>query len=101
MKEEITVFLCLVMLNLQINLKEQKAKTEIRGEGIRSITIVQCIVKERKPYDKPGDCPVCGMDLVEQPSVNKKIQYTCPMHPEIIKDDPGSCPNLRNGSCTT
>lgn len=22
-----------------------------------------------KTYDKPGDCPVCGMDLVEQPSV--------------------------------
>jgi len=32
------------------------------------------------------------MDLLEQPSFNKKIQYTCPMHPEIIKDEPGSCP---------
>jgi Cu2+-exporting ATPase len=29
---------------------------------------------------------------VEQPSINKKIQYTCPMHPEIIRDEPGSCP---------
>ena len=47
-----------------------------------------------KTYDKPGDCPVCGMDLVEE--VNLKAtsdtQYTCPMHPEIIKDEPGSCP---------
>lgn len=45
-----------------------------------------------KTYDKPGDCPVCGMDLVEQPSLAKKTEYTCPMHPEIIKDGPGDCP---------
>jgi Cu+-exporting ATPase len=45
-----------------------------------------------KTYDKPGDCPVCGMDLVKQPSVKKTSKYTCPMHPEIIRDEPGSCP---------
>jgi Cu2+-exporting ATPase len=44
-----------------------------------------------KTYDKPGSCPVCGMDLVEQPAAHK-TQYTCPMHPEIIRDQPGSCP---------
>ncbi|MET7027903.1 heavy metal translocating P-type ATPase [Sediminicola luteus] len=44
-------------------------------------------------YDKPGDCPVCGMDLVEeQRMVATVTQYTCPMHPEVVKDDPGSCP---------
>lgn len=45
-----------------------------------------------KVYDKPGDCPVCGMDLVKQPPNIQKIQYTCPMHPEVITDEPGSCP---------
>ncbi|MAY51786.1 MAG: copper-translocating P-type ATPase [Flavobacteriaceae bacterium] len=47
-----------------------------------------------KTYDKPGDCPVCGMDLVEEVNLTatSDIQYTCPMHPEIIKDEPGSCP---------
>ena len=45
-----------------------------------------------KTYDKAGDCPVCGMDLIEQPKANQAIQYTCPMHPEIIKEEPGSCP---------
>ena len=45
-----------------------------------------------KTYNKPGDCPVCGMDLVEQPSAVKKTRYTCPMHPEIIRDEPGDCP---------
>jgi len=45
-----------------------------------------------KVYDKAGDCPVCGMDLVQQPTVIQNTQYTCPMHPEIIQDKPGSCP---------
>ncbi|GAB1446894.1 copper-translocating P-type ATPase [Flammeovirgaceae bacterium] len=47
-----------------------------------------------KTYDQPGDCPVCGMDLVEEINLSSKsnTQYTCPMHPEIVKDEPGSCP---------
>lgn len=47
-----------------------------------------------KTYDKPGDCPVCGMDLVEQQnlSTTSSEQWTCPMHPEIIKDEFGACP---------
>ncbi len=46
-----------------------------------------------KTYDKPGDCPVCGMDLVEEVSLKSGGQkYTCPMHPEIIEDEPGDCP---------
>ena len=45
-----------------------------------------------KTYDKPGNCPVCGMDLIEQPKLQTSAQYTCPMHPEIIRDEPGSCP---------
>ncbi len=45
-----------------------------------------------KTYDKAGDCPVCGMDLIEQPKLKVDTKYTCPMHPEIIKDAPGSCP---------
>ena len=47
-----------------------------------------------KTYDKPGDCPVCGMDLVEEQnlSATSSEQWTCPMHPEIIRDEPGACP---------
>ncbi len=45
-----------------------------------------------KTYDKAGDCPVCGMDLVEQPALSNATEYTCPMHPEIIRDEMGSCP---------
>lgn len=46
-----------------------------------------------KTYEEPGDCPVCGMDLVEEASAttNKVQEYTCPMHPEVISDEPGDC----------
>ncbi|RDK88925.1 Cu2+-exporting ATPase [Marinirhabdus gelatinilytica] len=47
-----------------------------------------------KTYDQPGDCPVCGMDLVEEVNLTatSETQYTCPMHPEIVRDQPGDCP---------
>ncbi len=45
-----------------------------------------------KLYDKAGDCPVCGMDLVQQASISQKTEYTCPMHPEIIRNEAGACP---------
>ncbi|HUH29353.1 heavy metal translocating P-type ATPase [Gelidibacter sp.] len=47
-----------------------------------------------KTYDKPGDCPVCGMDLVEEQNLSAMAseQWTCPMHPEIVQDEAGSCP---------
>ncbi|MBU2951202.1 heavy metal translocating P-type ATPase [Tamlana agarivorans] len=49
--------------------------------------------EDYKTYEKPGDCPVCGMDLVEQHNVTGGAinQWTCPMHPEILKDESGDC----------
>lgn len=43
-----------------------------------------------KVYDSNVGCPVCGMDLVKYPE-KKKVQYVCPMHPEIVSDKPGNC----------
>ena len=47
-----------------------------------------------KTYDQPGDCPVCGMDLVEEQNLSSATveQWTCPMHPEIVRDEAGACP---------
>jgi cation transport ATPase len=71
--------------------KEEKLKLRSDGKG-SGVFYCPMHCEGTKTYNKPGDCPVCGMDLVEQPSAKKKVQYTCPMHPEIIRDDPGSCP---------
>jgi Cu(I)/Ag(I) efflux system membrane fusion protein len=45
--------------------------------------------------EEPGDCPICGMSLIEkidQSTLTKKKQFVCSMHPEVIKDEPGDCP---------
>jgi len=64
-------------------------KAPVDGTGIFYCSM-QC--EGDKTYDEAGSCPVCGMDLVEQPKLTVATQYTCPMHPEIIRDSPGSCP---------
>ena len=47
-----------------------------------------------KTYDQAGDCPVCGMDLVEEQNLSASAleQWTCPMHPEVVKQEAGACP---------
>jgi len=63
---------------------------------------------------QPGECPICGMNLVEidasgheaavkadtthmtmdqakHPITAKPGQYTCPMDPEVISESPGKC----------
>ncbi len=60
--------------------------------------------------DHASDCPECGMHLVPEgeatehehhdhaggvqaaPPADGRVLYTCPMHPEIIRDKPGRCP---------
>jgi len=87
----------------QINEKQKSHNGNVNIEDIKPVIVnssneegqyfcpMHC--EGNKTYDKPGNCPVCGMNLEKMPSVAlKKKQYTCPMHPEIIKDAPGSCP---------
>ncbi|MFD0762747.1 heavy metal translocating P-type ATPase [Lutibacter aestuarii] len=72
--------------------KKIKEKELQKGEGSGTYYCpMHC--EGDKVYNKAGDCPVCGMDLIEEKKmVASNIQFTCPMHPEIIKDEPGSCP---------
>jgi Cu2+-exporting ATPase len=56
-----------------------------------------CALREEiKSYTMRRRLSVCGMDLVQQPVLNQRQQYTCPMHPKLLKTDP-QLPNLRNG----
>jgi nucleoside-diphosphate-sugar epimerase/uncharacterized membrane protein len=60
---------------------------------------------------EPGRCPKCGMALELRTassedhsehsehadhdlamSVKEAVEYTCPMHPEIVRSEPGNCP---------
>jgi membrane fusion protein, copper/silver efflux system len=73
--------------------------------------IYTCPMHPQVRQDHPGTCPICGMELVpEEPSASastatatansapaaalapQKQLYTCPMHPQVIQDHPGTCP---------
>src|SRR5699024_8028895 len=68
----------------------ENRKTEKNDKG-KGIYYCHMHCEGDKTYDKFRNCPVCGMDLVKQP-VSNVSEYTCPMHPEVIKSEPGSCP---------
>lgn len=68
------------------------SKSAPRGEGT-GVFYCPMHCEGEKTYEAPGDCPVCGMDLVEEQNLSTlpTEQWTCPMHPEIVQDDPGAC----------
>lgn len=69
-----------------------KVKPKVQKDG-NGVFYCPMHCEGEKTYDETGDCPVCGMDLVEEISLSTlQSQYTCPMHPEIIKDEAGACP---------
>ena len=72
-------------------IEPKKEKSKEKGNGTFYCPM-HC--EGEKTYDKAGDCPVCGMDLVEEQKLNSSNaeQWTCPMHPQIIRDEPGACP---------
>ena len=84
----------------------------------RNAPVYTCPMHPEIQRDEPGKCPICGMDLVKQepkneagkemaknemaghgmnainkePAEGKEVQYTCPMHPEVVSNQPGNCP---------
>ena len=49
-----------------------KGKSSAIGKG-SGVYYCPMHCEGEKTYDKPGDCPVCGMDLVEQPSLVEEV----------------------------
>ncbi len=72
--------------------KTEKIESKENGNGVYYCPM-HC--EGEKTYKEPGNCPVCGMDLLQEvslASMPSNSQYTCPMHPEIVRDEPGNCP---------
>jgi len=75
-------------------LGEEPPKKEKKGQGT-GVFYCPMHCEGDKTYDKPGDCPVCGMDLVEEVSLQAQpTEYICPMRCEGDKtySEPGDCP---------
>lgn len=60
----------------------------------------RCPMHPQIEQDRPGGCPICGMDLVVvAPPVAsdaaRESVYACPMHPEVTQAGPGRCPKCK------
>lgn len=71
------------------------------GRDTAAATKYHCPMHPTYISDRPGECPICGMNLVpmpqgetsvpaEQPS--ETVKYYCPMDTTYISDKPGECP---------
>lgn len=59
----------------------------------------------RLPGRSRPDWPACRPDNRKEPTMSfadratnqpaGKTQWTCPMHPEVVRDEPGRCPTCR------
>ncbi|MFK5982833.1 MAG: cation transporter, partial [Flavobacteriaceae bacterium] len=56
--------------------KNAEVKKSVDGNGVFYCPM-HC--EDEKTYDSQVGCPVCGMDLVEQPKTEVTTQYTCSM----------------------
>ncbi|MHB8843373.1 MAG: heavy metal translocating P-type ATPase [Nitrospirota bacterium] len=88
-----------------------KAGPALKTEEPKSGKVFTCPMHPEVRQPSPGSCPKCGMALepvdlpqgthphpILPPEVegvadkDKSIEWTCPMHPEIVRNAPGSCP---------
>jgi len=66
--------------------------------GAERLTVSCGCNMEAKQYEYKMDIKCCHSEHVhdkqatKEPKNGKRIVYTCPMHPEVIKDAPGKCP---------
>ena len=74
----------------QSKAKKEK-QTKYKGSG-KLYCPMHC--EDDKTYDKIGDWPVYGINLVEEQnlSTTNSEQWTCPMHSEIVESEESSCP---------
>ena len=69
-------------------------------EQVQAMKTHICPMHPTVVSDKPGSCPICGMDLVQKEmngghrhdAQMEHETYICPMHPTVVSDKPGSCP---------
>jgi len=88
MKKQI-ILLYLVFLSLGIAFAQTNTPSSGSNNSVAKKPVTYtCSMHPEIKSDKPGQCPVCNMELV----VKAIAEYSCPMHPEITSSTPGKCP---------
>lgn len=84
--------------------REPASRGTPRAGAPAGLGLYTCPMHPQVRQEGPGQCPICGMDLVpaeagqERPAhphehgADGATTYTCPMHPEVRQDQPGQCP---------
>lgn len=103
---------CLMKEGKMVCVKDGKMipmeKDEVMKDGTKCMTNGECKMKNGKVvklkegecidmYGKIDDCSMMhknmkSADEKKKDKKDSKMTYTCPMHPEVISDKPGKCP---------
>jgi len=97
MKNKITRFgLCIVLVSAFLcTACQQQAGQQNQAQQVKKV--YTCPMHPQITSDSPGDCPICGMRLVEQKKAEpvkstplaKKTMYRSTMSPNEVSDKPG------------
>jgi len=115
----IVISIVLVVMTYTVISWGGRGPAEHAGHGSETEHITQsgevmytCPMHPDQVSDKPGKCPICGMNLVhgeeemgdehkvhsghseevEQPTTSDETLFHCPMHPTYISENTGECP---------
>lgn len=98
MKRVLSIFLIGIFVILGILIPSCSRKVEQKGiiehKEHAGKQIYHCPMHPTYTSDKPGECPICGMNLVpveqeEKKIPKKKIMYRSTMNPNEVSDKPG------------
>ena len=88
-----TTLLIVGLLGVTAYYKTNKLKNNQERETATKMYV--CSMHPQVIQSEAGDCPICGMMLIEkvsQPASQKQKVYVCSMHPQVIQSEAGDCP---------
>jgi len=91
------------------------SQTDTMENSATQAQLYTCSMHPEVISEEPGECPICGMDLVPVSSTESAGEqemehqhdtmenmdsggeeaaqlWTCSMHPEVVSEEPGECP---------
>ena len=91
--KKIIILATAFLLSFTVSNAQEKAGKQ---DTTTHISLYTCPMHPGISTDKPGKCPLCGMDLnlskKELLKTDVAKAYTCPIHADVVSDKAGTCP---------